>query len=174
MRSAIIGLTLSLLIAEPAISCTLLFEPGPPNETFAEFSARQDRYHARLQRELQQEDWQRADVVFLARVTSLNFISDEQVRAGLQPIVEIKGDIRMPGTVLDQYHPMFDSSCGPTDYARVGDLVIVYANRPIWRTSPLQWGQPRIINVVPIYKIRDPGIAVALRQAGARLRGREQ
>lgn len=171
VRAAIFGVLLSLSVAAPALACTLAFEPGPPNETEAEFFARQNRFHARLQRERQQEDWQEADVVFLARVTSLNFISDEEVRVGLTPIVEIKGDIRLPTTVLDQYHPMFDSTCGPTHYAAPGDLVIVYANRPIWRTSPRQWGQPRIIGVVPTYENRDPQVAMALRQAAVRLRG---
>ena len=175
MRGAILVVALSLSLAEPATACSLIFEPGgPPNETYAEFSARQDRFHARLQRERQQEDWQAADVVFLARVTSLNFISDQQVRVGLTPIVEIKGDIRLPATVLDRYDPMFGSTCGPTYYAAPGDLVIVYANRPIWRTSPLQWGQPRIINVVTVYENRDPNVAAALRQAAGRLRGNEK
>ena len=174
MRAATLGLALSLLLAEPAISCTMILEPGPPNETDAEFSARQDRLRARLQRERQQTHWQEADVVFLARVRSLNLISDSQVRVGLEPIVEIRGDVRLPTTVLDQYDPMFGSSCGPTNYAMVGDLVIVYANSPIWRASPLQWGQPRIIDVVPVYRNRDRNVAVALRQAAERIRGNEQ
>jgi hypothetical protein len=175
MRAAMFGVALSVSLTAPAMACSLLFEPGgPPNETYAEFSARQGRFHARLQRERQQEDWQTADVVFLARVTSLNFVSDEQVRVGLTPIVEIKGDIRLPTTVLDQYHPMFGSTCGPTHYAAPGDLVIVYANRPTWRTSPRQWGQPRIINVVTVHQNRDPNVAVALRQAASRLRGTEK
>ena len=168
------ALAFSLAVAQPVVACTVIFEPGPPGETQVKFSARLDTHLRGLKREWQERRWQEADLVFLARVMSLRLASESDVRVSLRPIVQIRGDERLPDTVLDQYDPAFGSTCGPTEYGLIGDLVIVYADRATWRTSPLQWGQPRISGVLPIYRNRDPQIAVALREAAGRLRQNEQ
>jgi hypothetical protein len=163
-----------LLAASPGVACTMIIERGPPGETTAQLLARLDARDREWQKQTQLALWNDADLIFLAEVRALRLIGSDRVRVEFDPVVRIRGEGHLPPIVLDEYNPAFGSICGPTDYALIGERVIVYADRGSWRRSPLQWGQPVVLSVERLHEIRDPRISEALRAAARRLRNENQ
>ena len=144
----------ALVLAAPAIACTVILPVPGEGETLAQVAFRQDGLH---QRRLRGE----ATAVYLARVTP--------ARDGFyfRATVPIEGE-QPPRRAEVRPGP----DCEPSSPAP-GELRIVFARRvrpadDFWR--PWRWGRQVVIGSRRPAEVADLGLARALRDAAARVR----
>ncbi len=149
-----------------------LDEMAPAGSTPEEINAWSKRNFYRREIANQQARWKEADYVFLAEARSLRRVGDYRIDTILRPIVDLKAAVGSR-PIRDTYDPEFGNTCGATSYPDIGQTAIFYAVKRPWWSRILNWGQPDVIEAVPLREVADPQIPVELRAAVARLRKTE-
>ncbi|PQZ82994.1 MULTISPECIES: hypothetical protein [unclassified Brevundimonas] len=171
----IIAVTLASFSAAPAFACTIDFDLADVPRT----DLSEDEMRAFIERKIYHEDlahqrasWRNADYVFLAQIRSLQLVGENRAISHLKPIVSLKGNVGS-SSLKDQYAPDFGSSCGRTLYPGFGETAIIYGRRLPWWRRLLNWGQPEVIEALPLRMVLDRQIPTELRAAATRLRKTE-
>ena len=171
----IIAAMFATLSAESAFACTIDFDLADvPRADLSEVELRafieRKFYHEGLAH--QRTSWRNADYVFLAEVQSLRLVGENRATSDLKPIISLKGNVGS-GSLKDQYAPDFGSSCGRTLYPGFGETAIFYGRKLPWWRRLLNWGQPEVIEALPLRMVLDRQIPTELRAAATRLRKTE-
>jgi len=168
----IITIALATFSAASAFACTIDFDLADvPRADLSEVEMRafieRKMYHEGLAH--QQASWRNADYVFLAEVHSLKLAGENRAISNLKPIVSLKGNIGSR-SLQDQYAPDFGNSCGRTIYPGFGETAIFYGRKLPWWRRLLNWGQPEVIEALPLRMVLDRQLPTELRAAATRLR----